>query len=65
MYFAVAFVGFENCITAQSVIAVERTVFYRERAAGMYSAIPYALSQVSSMASIQVNQNTHYRWFQV
>jgi len=51
MYFAVAFVGFENCITAQSVIAVERTVFYRERAAGMYSAIPYALSQVSSMTS--------------
>nr|CAB3478166.1 unnamed protein product [Digitaria exilis] len=46
MYFAVAFVGFENCITAQPVIAVERTVFYRERAAGMYSAIPYALSQV-------------------
>jgi len=65
MYFAVAFVGFENCVTAQSVIAVERTVFYRERAAGMYSAIPYALSQVSSMTSIQVNQNTHYRWFQV
>lgn len=46
MYFAVAFVGFENCITAQPVIAVERTVFYRERAAGMYSAIPYAFSQV-------------------
>jgi hypothetical protein len=47
LYFAVAFVGFENCVTAQPVIAVERTVFYRERAAGMYSAIPYALSQVS------------------
>ncbi|TVU35262.1 hypothetical protein EJB05_17141, partial [Eragrostis curvula] len=46
MYFAVAFVGFENCITVQPVVAVERTVFYRERAAGMYSAIPYALSQV-------------------
>jgi len=46
MYFAVAFVGFNNCITAQPVIAVERTVFYRERAAGMYSAIPYAFSQV-------------------
>ncbi|CAD6230064.1 unnamed protein product [Miscanthus lutarioriparius] len=46
MYFAVAFVGFDNCITAQPVISVERTVFYRERAAGMYSAIPYAFSQV-------------------
>jgi hypothetical protein len=47
LYFAVAFVGFENCVTAQPIIAVERTVLYRERAAGMYSAIPYALSQVS------------------
>jgi hypothetical protein len=49
MYFPVAFVGFENCITVQPVIAVERTVFYRERAAGMYSAIPYALAQVSNI----------------
>ncbi|KAM0861522.1 hypothetical protein ACQ4PT_045839 [Festuca glaucescens] len=46
MYAAVMFVGCENCITVQPLIAVERTVFYRERAAGMYSAIPYALSQV-------------------
>ncbi|KAF8393290.1 hypothetical protein HHK36_021531 [Tetracentron sinense] len=28
------------------VVAVERTVFYRERAAGMYSAFPYAFGQV-------------------
>ncbi|PHU15683.1 Pleiotropic drug resistance protein 3 [Capsicum chinense] len=27
------------------VVAVERTVFYRERAAGMYSAIPFAFGQ--------------------
>lgn len=46
MYAAVMFVGCENCITVQPVVAVERTVFYRERAAGMYSAIPYALAQV-------------------
>ncbi|KAM0869668.1 hypothetical protein ACQ4PT_040497 [Festuca glaucescens] len=46
MYAAVMFVGCENCITVQPLIAVERTVFYRERAAGMYSAVPYALSQV-------------------
>ncbi|CAM0882488.1 unnamed protein product [Alopecurus aequalis] len=46
MYAAVMFVGCENCITVQPVIAVERTVFYREQAAGMYSAIPYALAQV-------------------
>ncbi|KAL0372075.1 UNVERIFIED_CONTAM: Pleiotropic drug resistance protein 1 [Sesamum calycinum] len=29
----------------QPVVAIERTVFYRERAAGMYSALPYAFSQ--------------------
>ncbi|CAL5444030.1 unnamed protein product [Camellia sinensis] len=28
------------------VVAVERTVFYRERAAGMYSTMPYAFAQV-------------------
>ncbi|KAL6615974.1 hypothetical protein ACP70R_038244 [Stipagrostis hirtigluma subsp. patula] len=46
MYAAVLFVGVENCIVVQPVVAVERTVFYREGAAGMYSAIPYALAQV-------------------
>ncbi|KAF0920960.1 hypothetical protein E2562_037842 [Oryza meyeriana var. granulata] len=46
MYAAVLFVGFENSVTVQPVVAVERTVFYREQAAGMYSAIPYALAQV-------------------
>ncbi|KMS96494.1 hypothetical protein BVRB_9g224870 [Beta vulgaris subsp. vulgaris] len=46
MYAAVLFVGICNCGTVQPVVAVERTVFYRERAAGMYSAMPYAISQV-------------------
>ncbi|KAB2008040.1 hypothetical protein ES319_D10G071300v1 [Gossypium barbadense] len=46
MYAAVVFVGINNCSTVQPVIAIERTVFYRERAAGMYSALPYALAQV-------------------
>nr|ASM90224.1 ABC-2 type transporter [Sesuvium portulacastrum] len=46
MYAAVLFIGICNCGTVQPVVAVERTVFYRERAAGMYSALPYALSQV-------------------
>ena len=35
-----------NSATVQSVIAIERTVFHRERAAGMYAALPYALAQV-------------------
>ncbi|VVA18637.1 PREDICTED: pleiotropic drug resistance [Prunus dulcis] len=46
MYAAVLFVGIDNCGTVQPIVAIERTVFYRERAAGMYSALPYALAQV-------------------
>ncbi|XP_050243453.1 ABC transporter G family member 34-like [Quercus robur] len=47
MYAAVFFLGATNASTVQSVVAIERTVFYRERAAGMYSALPYAFSQVA------------------
>ncbi|CAI8605873.1 unnamed protein product [Vicia faba] len=46
MYSSVIFIGVQNGSSVQPVIAVERTVFYRERAAGMYSALPYALAQV-------------------
>ncbi|KAG4137150.1 hypothetical protein ERO13_D07G054200v2 [Gossypium hirsutum] len=46
MYSAVLFLGIQNSSSVQPVVAVERTVFYRERAAGMYSAMPYAISQV-------------------
>ncbi|KAL6614942.1 hypothetical protein ACP70R_037212 [Stipagrostis hirtigluma subsp. patula] len=46
MYAAVMFIGVMNCTSVQPVVAVERTVFYRERAAGMYSAFPYAFGQV-------------------
>lgn len=51
MYGSVLFVGINNCSTVQPIVAVERTVFYRERAAGMYSALPYALAQVGSPIS--------------
>ncbi|KAK4717280.1 hypothetical protein R3W88_015618 [Solanum pinnatisectum] len=47
MYAAVMFLGGTNTSTVQSVVAVERTVFYRERGAGMYSALPYAFAQVA------------------
>ncbi|KAK7293629.1 hypothetical protein RJT34_16500 [Clitoria ternatea] len=46
MYAAVTFIGVVNGASVQPVVAIERTVFYRERAAGMYSALPYALAQV-------------------
>lgn len=46
MYVAVLFIGINNCSTVQPIVATERTVFYRERAAGMYSALLYAMAQV-------------------
>ncbi|XP_011019747.1 PREDICTED: pleiotropic drug resistance protein 1-like [Populus euphratica] len=46
MYAAVLFIGIQNATSVQPVVAIERTVFYRERAAGMYSALPYAFAQV-------------------
>ncbi|KAF3628286.1 ABC transporter G family member 39 [Capsicum annuum] len=47
MYAAAMFLGGTNTSAVQSVVSVERTVFYRERAAGMYSALPYAFAQVA------------------
>ncbi|XP_021831297.1 pleiotropic drug resistance protein 1-like [Prunus avium] len=47
MYASVIFLGIQNAMTVQPIVAVERTVFYRERAAGMYSALAYAFAQVT------------------
>jgi len=46
MYSAVLFIGITNATAVQPVVYVERFVSYRERAAGMYSAVPFALAQV-------------------
>lgn len=54
MYSAILFLGATNTSSVQPVVAVERTVFYRERAAGMYSALPYAFAQVK-MTKATVN----------
>ncbi|PSS15955.1 Pleiotropic drug resistance protein [Actinidia chinensis var. chinensis] len=47
MYSAVLFLGATNAASVQSIVAIERTVFYREKAAGMYSPLPYAFAQVA------------------
>ncbi|KAG6383670.1 hypothetical protein SASPL_156567 [Salvia splendens] len=60
MYASVLFVGINNCSTVQPIVAIERTVFYRERAAGMYSALPYALSQVIVEIPYVLIQTTYY-----
>lgn len=51
MYAAVLFLGGTNTSAVQSVVAIERTVFYREKAAGMFSALPYAFAQVYKVKS--------------
>ncbi|KAL3511745.1 hypothetical protein ACH5RR_024462 [Cinchona calisaya] len=60
MYGAVLFVGINNCSTVQPIVAVERTVFYRERAAGMYSALPYAMAQVIAEIPYILVQTSFY-----
>ncbi|CAA0822386.1 ABC transporter G family member 36 [Striga hermonthica] len=60
MYTSVLFVGINNCSTVQPIVAIERTVFYRERAAGMYSALPYAIAQVIVEIPYVLIQTTYY-----
>ncbi|XP_022843334.1 ABC transporter G family member 35-like [Olea europaea var. sylvestris] len=60
MYTSVLFVGINNCSTVQPIVAIERTVFYRERAAGMYSALPYAIAQVIVEIPYVLVQTTYY-----
>ncbi|XP_051224355.1 ABC transporter G family member 48 [Lolium perenne] len=59
-YAAVFFLGASNCITVQPVVAIERTVFYREKAAGMYSPLSYALAQTSVEIIYNVLQGCLY-----
>ncbi|XP_073306955.1 pleiotropic drug resistance protein 3-like isoform X1 [Primulina huaijiensis] len=47
MYLAVIFLGINNCSLVLPYVATERTVFYRERFAGMYSSMAYSLAQVT------------------
>ncbi|RLN40971.1 ABC transporter G family member 48-like [Panicum miliaceum] len=44
-YAATFFLGASNCMTVQPVVSIERAVFYREKAAGMYSPLSYAFAQ--------------------
>ncbi|KAF7843397.1 ABC transporter G family member 36 [Senna tora] len=60
MFTSVLFVGINNCSTVQPIVAIERAVFYREKAAGMYSALPYAIAQVVSEIPYVFFQTTYY-----
>ncbi|RLN39044.1 hypothetical protein C2845_PM01G44950 [Panicum miliaceum] len=45
LYAACLFFGVNNASSVQPVVSTERTVYYRERAARMYSSFPYAAAQ--------------------
>ncbi|KAI3510433.1 hypothetical protein L1887_17421 [Cichorium endivia] len=60
LYGAVLFAGINNGNTVVPIVAFERTVFYRERAAGMYSALPYAMAQVIVEIPYVFFQTTYY-----
>ncbi|XP_010688122.2 ABC transporter G family member 32 isoform X1 [Beta vulgaris subsp. vulgaris] len=47
LYAAVLFLGITNATAVQPVVSIERYVSYRERAAGLYSALPFAFAQVA------------------
>jgi hypothetical protein len=47
LYTATLVVGVKNYNSVQPLVSIERVVFYRERAAGMYSSLAYAVSQAS------------------
>lgn len=44
LYSSTVFLGVFNMLTIQPIISRERTVFYRERAAGTYAVVPYAMA---------------------
>ena len=49
LYAACLFIGVNNASSVQPIVSIERTVFYREKAAGMYSPFAYAFAQVSNL----------------
>lgn len=47
VYGSSLFLGFMNSNLLQPVVAIERVVLYREKAAGMYSTLAYVIAQVA------------------
>ncbi|XP_019187474.1 PREDICTED: ABC transporter G family member 39-like [Ipomoea nil] len=60
IFSAIIFIGATNTNSVQAVVYVERTVFYRERGAGMYSAFPYAFAQAGIEAIYVAVQTISY-----
>lgn len=45
LFSSVLFMGITNCLTVQHIVALQRSIMYRERAAGYYGVVPFALAQ--------------------
>ncbi|KAJ6299528.1 hypothetical protein OIU76_020486 [Salix suchowensis] len=45
LYSSCMFLGVNNASSVQPIVSIERAVFYREKAAGMYSPLSYAVAQ--------------------
>lgn len=58
IFMGTLFVGIGNCMTVQPMIFMQREVFYRERAVGMLSVLPYTLAQQLVEVPYLVLQNT-------
>jgi hypothetical protein len=58
LYGSTLFICFNNAGTVQAMVSIERTVHYREKAAGMYSSIPYALAQVTQFLTFFFTSST-------
>lgn len=59
LYTLVLFIGVQNAFAVQPVVDIESTIFYRDRAAGMYSVLPYAFAQVSRSYVFVTDAHTH------
>lgn len=47
------FLGYVNCATFQPTITMERVVYYREKASGIYSSMAYIIAQVKKSITNQ------------
>ena len=55
LYATTLFFSIINATVIQPVIAAERAVSYRERAAGMYSVFPFTLALVSHRLTVPMD----------
>lgn len=58
LYSACLFLGVNNASSVQPIVSIERTVFYREKAAGMYTPLAYGAAQVG-LTTVEIISPTY------